>query len=870
MGWALLLVAVCSFSAHADRVTGAHKALQKNQPGEARKLLDKELAKQPGNAGAKYVYALLFLAADSQGKGLDSAYAYLKQAAQFFPRADAKTKRKWQKYGITDQAVAAKMAEVDSLAFTIAQATHTESAYQSFLSRFPDAPQRTEAVEKRNEIAFARAVQANTYESYKTFLQKYPDSRQAREAGNLYELLLYEFHTGDDDLQAYELFVELYPKSPYRPRAEKRLYELYTASHTRTVYYNFTRQYPNNPYAKSAWHWLYTLYHQEKHEGTFLSDYPDFYDKTWLQQLQKALPLAYFPVFDEETQRYGFMDAEGNPVIPARYDSVASDYFCDGVKDPYLLVYQHQKLAVIDKTGRNIVPAGADEVEPIEDDLLVVRKNGKSGIVHQGGFTVLEPEFDDVELLDETFIAVGKADKKGLVAFTGREIMPIAFEEIRSMPEGIVAFKRNGRYALLSRDKLLAGKDTALQFAYDRVEPVRKSYLKVCADSTETILNGQLETVLSVTGRVVPMANGWATARGGAWQLFDEAGKAAADTTFDEVMANDAFLAGRKGDFWALWRRDISPRLKFDYDTVTLLGNEGFAVRQGNAAFAYFRPDNFVKLGNFPKISLLRLENSAWYWLQVEDKMGRKGLYSPKGAVMLPVRYEKIIPWRGDLFCVQLNGKYGLVNQTGKLMLPPSYSALEYQKDGFIATLRNGKFGLIHMAREINIQPQYDKLLRPFDGSGNLLIAVKGGKQGLINVANEPVSEFAFDEIRYWQYGVALVKQESRWHLYQIGDRKFLFKPIEEFSYVRQDKEEIILKVYADKKYGILSNEKGVVVDFEYDDLRNVGSEKIPFYLAENFVDDADVYLVFYLDRNGKRVHRQLFDEKRYARIICE
>ena len=866
----MLLLTICSFSAYADRVTDARKALEKNQPEAARKLLDKELAKQPGNAGAKYVYALLFLAADSKGNGLDSAYAYLKQAAQFFPQADAKTKRKWQKYGITDQAVAAKMAEVDSLAFTIARTVHAEHAYQSFLNRFPDAPQRDEAVEIRNELAFARAVQANTYESYKTFLQKYPDSRQAREAEKLYELLLYEFHTSDDDLQAYELFVELYPQSPYRARAEKRLYELYTASHTRTVYYNFTRQYAGNPYAKSAWHWLYTLYRQEKPDGSFLADYPDFYDKAWLQQLQQALPLAYFPVYDEEMQRYGFMDAAGHPVIPARYDSVASDYFCDGVKDPYLLVYRQEKLAVIDKTGRDIVPAGAEEVEGIEDDLLLVRKNGKTGIVHQGGFTVLEPEYDDVELLDETFIAVGKENKRGLVAYTGREIMPVAFEEIRSLPEGIVAFRRAGRYALLSRDKLLAGKDTALQFAYDRVEPVRKGYLKVCADSTETILNDNLEVVLSANGRVVPLANGWATARHGAWQLFDEAGKTVADTTFDEVMANEAFLAGRKGDFWALWRRDISPRLKFDYDTVTLLGNEGFAVRQGTSAFAYFRPDNFVKLGSFHKVGLLRLENSAWYWLQVEDKAGKKGLYSPKGAVVLPVRYEKIIPWRGDLFCVQLNGKYGLVNQAGKLMLPPSYSALEYQKDGFIATLRNGKFGLIHMGKEINIQPQYDKLLRPYDGSGNLLIAVKDGKQGLINMANEPASEFAFDEIRYWQYGVALVKQEGRWHLYQIADRKLLFKPIEDFSYIRQDKEEIILKVYAGKKYGILSNEKGVVVDFEYDDLRNVGSGQIPFYLAENFVDDADVYLVFYLDRNGKRVHRQMFDEKRYARIICE
>ena len=346
----MLLLAICSFSAYADRVTGARKALQKNQPEEARKLLDKELVRKPANAGAKYVYALLFLAADAQGKGLDSAYAYLRQAAQFFPKTDTKTKQKWQKYGITDQAVAAKLAEVDSIAFAIARTAHSEYAYQSFLNRFPDAPQRAEAVEQRNELAFAKAMQVNTYESYKTFLHKYPDSRQAREAENLYELLLYEFHTIDDDLQAYELFVELYPQSPYRSRAEKRLYELYTASHTRTVYYNFTRQYPNNPYAKSAWHWIYTLYHQEKLEGDFITQYPDFYDKAWLQQLQKALPLAYFPVYEEETQRYGFMDAEGHPVIPARYDSVASDYFCDGVRDPYLLVYQKGQLTVIDKT----------------------------------------------------------------------------------------------------------------------------------------------------------------------------------------------------------------------------------------------------------------------------------------------------------------------------------------------------------------------------------------------------------------------------------------------------------------------------------------------------------------------------------------
>ncbi len=869
MSWALLLT-ICAFSAYADRVTGARKALHKNKPEQARKLLDKELARHPQNAGAKYIYALLFLQADSTGSGLDSAHAYLQQAAQFFPRTDAKIRKSWRKQGITDEAIARKRAYVVARAFTISQAADTEEAYLSFLSRFPEAGQRLEAIRRRDELAFALAARENTYDSYKLFIKKYPDSRQAREAEKLYELLLYEFHTKDDDLQAYELFVELYPASPYRPQAEKRMYELFTTPHTRQTYHDFTKQYPGNAYAKIAWHWVYSLYKQEKNPATFLKDYPDFYDPNWAQQLTGSLPLAYFPIFEEETQLYGFMNAEGRTVIPARYDSVASDYFCDGVKDPFLLVFRQKQLGIIDKTGRSIAPFGVEEIENMDDDLLLVRKDKKAGIIHQGGFTVLEPEYDGAELLDETFIAVQKEGREGLVAYTGREIMPVAYDEIKSLPGGVVAFRRDKRFALITRDKLLAGKDTALRFTYDRVEPLRKGYFKVCSDSTEAILNPKLETVLSAPGRIVALGNHWATSRNHLWQLHDESGKVIADTLFDELMGNEAFLAGRKGDNWALWRSNIAPRLKFDYDTVMLLGPEGFAVKQGNASFAYFRPDNFVKLGSFARLSLLRLPNSSHYWLQVEDRAGKKGLYSPGGGVVLPMRYEKSVPWRADLFCVQLNGKYGVVNQSGKVMLPPGYAALDYNPDGSIATLRDGKFGLIHSARETNIQPQYEKLLRPYDEAGHMFVAVKGGRHGLINAANQPLSDFVFDEVRYWQYGVALVKQDQQWHLYQINDKRFIFTPVEDIGYIRQDKEEIVLRMYASKKYGILSNVKGVVADLEYDDLRNVGSARIPFYLAEKYVDDTDVYLVFYIDRNGKQVHRQLFDQKRYERIICE
>ena len=114
------------------------------------------------------------------------------------------------------------------------------------------------------------------------------------------------------------------------------------------------------------------------------------------------------------------------------------------------------------------------------------------------------------------------------------------------------------------------------------------------------------------------------------------------------------------------------------------------------------------------------------------------------------------------------------------------------------------------------------------------------------------------------------MKQSDRWHLYHIADKKFTFRPLEDFKYIREDEKETVLRVYADRKYGVMSNTRGLVVDCEYDDLRNVGTEAIPFYLAEKHVDTAEVYLVFYLDRNGKKVQKQIFDQKRYERMGCE
>ncbi len=885
----ILIIGLClSVEARADRVTSALKKLQKKHTEEVRTSLNKILRKEPKNAGAKYVYALYFLQgyapvtaqptasltrtpSISNESYLDSAYAYIRLAIAELPQTERSTLRRWKKAGIDSAAFQLRHREIDSLAYAVALSKNSVLGYQSFINRFPDTDNKAQAIEKRDELAYAEASRINTYKSYKKFLDSYPDARQAKEAEQLYELLLFEFLTKEDEVVSYERFLDVQPSSPYRNEAEQRLFELSTLSHTRQVYHDFIKKYPHSPFVKQAWYWIYSLYRQEDNPAAnFLKTYPDFFDKAYIQKHIETEPLAYFPVYDDEAGKYGFMDANGRLQIESKYDSVDTDYFCDGIKEDIMRVYRQGKLGAVNKTGREIVGFGIENIEPLEGELVVVTQDGKVGVWHQAGFSVLPVQYDEVDILNETFLLVKQEGKYGLTNFYGGKVSEIEFDEIKYLEEGLVAFRQNGRYAIVHNQALLQKKFPVLSYLYDAVEWVRKDALRVKIGDYEGIISADLQTVVTpIQAQLKPLSSGWIAQYTQYQQLLDGKGKLLADS-LSEVRGNNSFYAARRGDFWAIWKTNISPRLKFDYDTVMLLGQEGFAVKKGTVFYAFFAPDVFLKLGNFAKINLLQLEGQPnRKWIVVEDKNGNQGLLSAKGTSVLPVKYNKIEVWTPDYIAVEAGGKWGLVDGNGKQILPMLYNALNYD-NGFISTLKNGKFGLLNLTRGIDVAPQYERLIKPYTDNSLLFVTAKSGKYGFVTADNEPVSDFVFDEIHYWQYGVALVKKDDTWHLYHIADKKFTLKPIEEFKYIRKDDKEVIIRVYADKQYGIISNTRGVIADFEYDDLRNVGTAEIPFYLAEKYISNADVYLIFYIDRNGKKVQKQIFDEKRYERIVCE
>ncbi len=898
----LWIVTGFCFSAHsfADPVTDALKKLKNNHPKEARGKLNKVLRKNSQNAGAHYVYSLYFLqqyhtatisgqptasvapSADNfNGQGsflyLDSAYVHVLQAIDYFPPSKPASIRKWIHAGVTWEVIQDKKLEIDNLAFSNASYQHNIASYQYFIEHFPTARQQDTAVARRNELAYAEASRINTYNSYKKFLDTYPNAKQAHEAEQLYELLLFEFLTRDNDITSYEKFLEIQPTSPYRDEAERRIYELMTTDHSRQSYIDFVRRYPKNSFTQQAWYWVYSLYQRENNTTEdFLTHYPDFLDKEYVQKRAETESLAYFPVYDEEISRYGFIDANGVIQVPTKYDSVAANYFCDGVKDNIMLVYWQNRMGAVDKTGREVTGFGFQDVEQLDRELILVKQNNKVGIWHEAGFPVLPVQYDQIERLNDNFLIVKQDTKYGLVNFFGSKITETVYEEIKNLEDGLVAFRQNNKYAIVRNDSLSQKRLPPMEFLYDGVEWVKEDALRVKTGDTESIVDRDLQVIIpSAPAHMKPLMMGWEVAYADHKKLLDTKGKMLADSVGD-IVSNTSFYAVRKDNRWAIWKTSIAPRLKFDYDTVMLLGREGFAVKKSSANnpngvyYAFFTPDIFLKIGSYQNVTLLQSDEGAGRrWIIMEDKEGKKGLLSFKGQQILPVKYDKIVLWTGDWIAIQENDKWGLIDGTGKVILPVVYQGLSYA-NGFVTTFKNGTFGLLHLGRGIDIAPQYERIIRPYTDNSLLFIAAKKDKYGFINADNEAVSAFDFDEIRYWQYGVALVKRDYQWHFYHIAEKKFVFKALDDFQYIRNDNSEIILRMYANRQYGILSNTRGIVVDFEYDDLRNVGTAEVPFYMAEKYIENADVYLVFYIDRFGKKVRKQIFDQTRYEKIVCD
>jgi hypothetical protein len=203
------------------------------------------------------------------------------------------------------------------------------------------------------------------------------------------------------------------------------------------------------------------------------------------------------PSFDEQYDRWGFVDANGNWPIGPQFADVQP--FRDGVAwvrpvgiETWGLIDETGRLLIdprrgflgvgsfsdglawvsrdglggwsaIDKAGRIVINAGFDDVRPFRRGIAIVRQRGKWGAVEGTGRLAVQFAFDAFStgladgryvegFTDEGLAIVEVAGRKGVIDRTGRVLVPLAYPAVVIHPVAFLFTDPNHRWGAIARN----------------------------------------------------------------------------------------------------------------------------------------------------------------------------------------------------------------------------------------------------------------------------------------------------------------------------------------------------------------------------------------------------------------------------------
>ena len=125
------------------------------------------------------------------------------------------------------------------------------------------------------------------------------------------------------------------------------------------------------------------------------------------------------PVKPLDSDKYGFIDLEGNMVIAPQFDDASS--FSEGFTR---VETKNGRKFYINKKGEKVLEPLFDDFGDFSDGLAWVEKRGKYGFIDKAGKVVIEPQFDQLGDFRDGYAQLGFKDDSVIIDKTGREAIP--------------------------------------------------------------------------------------------------------------------------------------------------------------------------------------------------------------------------------------------------------------------------------------------------------------------------------------------------------------------------------------------------------------------------------------------------------------
>lgn len=139
---------------------------------------------------------------------------------------------------------------------------------------------------------------------------------------------------------------------------------------------------------------------------------------------------------DLQTSRYGFKNASGKIIVPAKYNYISD--FHNGLA----IVSLDKKTGCIDKTGKEVIPLEYNSLlGDFFDDVVIYLLDNKYGILHKSGKRITSPVYEYATHFAEGLVVVKKS-KDGNVLFIDKKgdvVLETSYTQAKSFSEGMAA-----------------------------------------------------------------------------------------------------------------------------------------------------------------------------------------------------------------------------------------------------------------------------------------------------------------------------------------------------------------------------------------------------------------------------------------------
>lgn len=348
--------------------------------------------------------------------------------------------------------------------------------------------------------------------------------------------------------------------------------------------------------------------------------------------------------------------------------------------------------------------------------------------------------------------------------------------------------------------------------------------------------------------------------------------KANLDYQYFEGFNNDKIIRNIKDKSWHLLKTD-GTRVKFNVDYLDYAGIENgryFNFDDDYYRFVVRNKDNSTRFVYADKngiecmvdgYSFVYPTKSAQYWLLINidnDLNNKFGLYDKYNKKeIIPVKYDELLYLNDDTIIARNEKGEGIININQKSIIPFKYNFMQYINDSFIIALNSdGKYGVINIKNEEVLAFEYDEIHKVSE-SNDYCRLTKNNKSGLINAANGAIvipveyESIYFIDKEYIENDLVIAQKDGKMGIINLNNKK-----VAPFIYEHIDLIGNCFEVYKDGLAGLLDNKGREILPTEAIDIMDV---RAGFITARVYVENYDhKYAVYNFD--GKEIVPPIYD----------